>query len=645
MDSLTELLGGDTEAGRVLDTVTTAMEQEGDLTTAAAVAMRERISETVLPGLVVLFDDLLGHKLPRWTALQQREILTESPSGGAEGVDTIGALAELRHRVEQATAATLEARRTLCDIETAGVPAGELLDAAQGLLSAVIRRSTVFTAPPPQVLKTTNKFNVAVTCLAGNAVEMTQTPIVRLSVLSEAQARELHAADAADDLETAALIGTGRAGHGTFSKGEAEMTFDQPTDSTTAWFRGTALRSVKRAAAGKGGASKGDLAVTEEKFAVVARTTLSVEGQLVPVVTMSPPVVVIVHGMQLHNARATILWDSAYLATDRVPFEVPDCAPWETVAELLQGAFRAVTGSELTEEQLTFLGSKLAPPEAELSGPPDVVYWKQFNKTPLPGRGFTFWEWFCCGADLIHKCLDRPWHEGSIIGFVGKERVGEWLTGCGPGTFVIRFSESVLGGVTVSWVSMTEMGPQVLHLQPWYAKDFGMRSLVDRLNDLQQFDMLYPDIPKAVAFPPPPSGADVGDYVGTQVVCRMDAGLGGIGAAQDLGSPRSDYGSPAAAAPADFGPTDLDAVTAAPTLPPLPPAPPVGYVGSVGGDNPSRPLSLNLGDLLADVAEPLDLSDLGFDLGGGPDDTPHAHGGHTVGYSGLFPLRSQRDIL
>lgn len=41
---------------------------------------------------------------------------------------------------------------------------------------------------------------------------------------------------------------------------------------------------------------------------------------------------------------------------------------------------------------------------------------------------------------------------------------------------------------------------KVIMLQPFTAKDFAIRSLADRLNDLNHLLYLYPDIPKENAF-------------------------------------------------------------------------------------------------------------------------------------------------
>ena len=41
---------------------------------------------------------------------------------------------------------------------------------------------------------------------------------------------------------------------------------------------------------------------------------------------------------------------------------------------------------------------------------------------------------------------------------------------------------------------------QVYNLQPFTADDFNIRSLADRIHDLEHLTHLYPDIPKDTAF-------------------------------------------------------------------------------------------------------------------------------------------------
>lgn len=57
------------------------------------------------------------------------------------------------------------------------------------------------------------------------------------------------------------------------------------------------------------------------------------------------------------------------------------------------------------------------------------------------------------------------------------------------------------GGITIAWVEHTvDQIPQIVMLQPFCHKDFAIRSLGDRIKDLNQCVHLYPDIPKDKAF-------------------------------------------------------------------------------------------------------------------------------------------------
>lgn len=41
----------------------------------------------------------------------------------------------------------------------------------------------------------------------------------------------------------------------------------------------------------------------------------------------------------------------------------------------------------------------------------------------------------------------------AIMGFVKKKQAEEMLASCPCGTFLLRFSDSELGGITIAWVS------------------------------------------------------------------------------------------------------------------------------------------------------------------------------------------------
>jgi len=80
---------------------------------------------------------------------------------------------------------------------------------------------------------------------------------------------------------------------------------------------------------------------------------------------------------------------------------------------------------------------------------------------------------------------------------VSKAYVTEMLQNCAPGTFMLRFSDSELGAISISF---TDGSNEVFHLSPSNSKDLNTRSLADRIRDLQQLTYLYPNIPKMDAF-------------------------------------------------------------------------------------------------------------------------------------------------
>ncbi|CAH1242242.1 STAT5B [Branchiostoma lanceolatum] len=226
--------------------------------------------------------------------------------------------------------------------------------------------------------------------------------------------------------------------------------------------------------------------------------------------TMSLPIVVIVHGNQDSNAWATILWDNAFAEPNRSPFCVPAEVTWSQLASALNCKWTYVNGRPLSESNMKYLAAKAFninnPPESEDFGQTKIS-WSQFNKEPLqPNRSFTFWQWFDGVMELTKKNLKGPWRMGTvhfswtILGFVNKDRARDtMLMSKQNGTFLLRFSDSEIGGITIAWVAQDPNNPsdrQVWNLQPFTTRDFGIRSLADRIHDLPHLVNLYPDIPK-----------------------------------------------------------------------------------------------------------------------------------------------------
>ncbi|KAL1414569.1 hypothetical protein MTO96_007355 [Rhipicephalus appendiculatus] len=315
-----------------------------------------------------------------------------------------------------------------------------------------------------------------------------QPPQVKVSIISEGQANALLKSE---------KVGVGEAS-GDILNNTGTMEYHQATRQLSVSFRNMQLRKIKRAE------KKGTESVMDEKFALLFQSQFKVGGgELVfQVWTLSLPVVVIVHGNQEPHAWATVTWDNAFAEPSRVPFAVPDKVPWHQLGEVLSMKFKSATGRGLSEDNLRYLAGKIFRGQPIKDGNNTLVSWSQFCKEPLPERNFTFWEWFYAIMKVTREHLRALWNDSVVWGFVGRREADEMLRqGCN-GTFLLRFSDSELGGVTIAWLheDPQQDSKEVIMIQPFTSRDFTIRSLADRVSDLQQLTFMYPDIPKDQAF-------------------------------------------------------------------------------------------------------------------------------------------------
>ncbi|KAM8980047.1 signal transducer and activator of transcription 6 isoform X2 [Sarcophilus harrisii] len=383
-----------------------------------------------------------------------------------------------------------------------GGAAGELEPSVQAalngrldeVLQTLVTSSFLVEKQPPQVLKTQTKFQAGVRFLLGFRLLGTpaKTPLVRADMVTEKQARELNHPQGS---------GAGVESTGEITNNTVPLENSIPGNCCSALFKNLLLKKIKRCE------RKGTESVTEEKCAVLFSTsfTLGPNNLTFHLQALSLPLVVIVHGNQDNNAKATILWDNAFSEMNRIPFMVAERVPWEKMCETLNLKFMAEVGTSqgLLPEHFLFLAQKIFNDNSlnMETFQNRTVSWAQFNKEILLGRGFTFWQWFDGVLDLTKRCLRSYWSDRLIIGFISKQYVNNLLHGEPDGTFLLRFSDSEIGGITIAHIIRAQDGtPQIENIQPFSAKDLSIRSLGDRIRDLAQLKNLYPKKPKDEAF-------------------------------------------------------------------------------------------------------------------------------------------------
>ncbi|CAG6021366.1 signal transducer and activator of transcription 6 isoform 1-T4 [Menidia menidia] len=421
-----------------------------------------------------------------------------------------------------------------------GEPITDLQERLRKLLKVLIESSLVVDKQPPQVIKTQSKFSTTVRFLIGDKIAPGKPVLLKAQIINELQARNLGSVPSENV--------------GELINNSAVLEHNPSSKNTCATFRNMSIKKIKRAD------RKGSESVTEEKFALLFCTEIAITGCDTPyrVQMISHPVVVIVHGSQDNNALATIIWDAAFSEPDRMPFVVPDCVPWRLMYSTLNSKFTSEvqTNHNLDQFNQHFLAQKIfgrSDFTEDFSNM--MVSWSQFNKEVLPGRTFTFWQWFEGVMELTKKHLKTYWSDGLIFGFIGKQHIHLILKDRPDGTFLLRFSDSEIGGITIAYVSNTGGGQMIQNIQPFTKRDLEIRSLGDRIRDIHEIKVLYPDFAKNEVFKkfysgpqqPPATGyipVTLQTRVGTDSTPRadnIDADDGGfsLGAPSPAGSSNS----------------------------------------------------------------------------------------------------------
>ncbi|XP_041857337.1 signal transducer and activator of transcription 4-like isoform X2 [Melanotaenia boesemani] len=274
-------------------------------------------------------------------------------------------------------------------------------------------------------------------------------------------------------------------------------------------FRHLQLKEKKYINGTKGNESL--LSVTEELHSLSFEACFTVQGLAIDLETFSLPLVVISNVSQLPGGWASVMWYN--LLTDEprnlVFFGNPPPANWSQLSEVLSWQFSSFAGRGLNKDQLAMLGEKLLGQHASCGD--YQVSWSKFSKENILGKPFSFWMWLDSILELIKKHLQPVWSENYIMGFVSKEMERALLKDKEPGTFLLRFSESHLGGITFTWVEHSDSGDVKFNsVEPYTKNALSSLPFADIIRDYKVISdgvvpenplkFLYPDIPKDEAF-------------------------------------------------------------------------------------------------------------------------------------------------
>ncbi|XP_068449573.1 signal transducer and activator of transcription 2 isoform X1 [Clinocottus analis] len=272
-------------------------------------------------------------------------------------------------------------------------------------------------------------------------------------------------------------------------------------------FRHLTLKEQKSGGGGKG-VSDISLSVTEELHVIYFDTVFEMKGVSVELQALSLPVVIISNSSQQQSAWASILWFNMLSVDtkDVMFFANSPAATWLQFGEMLSWQFLSATKRGLNEDQLEMIAHRLFGKQQKYDT--CKVAWSKFSKENTPD---TFWVWFDGILVMVKTFLEDLWRDGLIMGFVSKGKEKSLLKKKQRGTFLLRFSESVIGGITFSWVEITITGePEVKTVQPFTKVDLCQIPFHEIIRNYQILEAenipenpllyLYPNIPKDEAF-------------------------------------------------------------------------------------------------------------------------------------------------
>ncbi|XP_033833624.1 signal transducer and activator of transcription 1a isoform X1 [Periophthalmus magnuspinnatus] len=290
------------------------------------------------------------------------------------------------------------------------------------------------------------------------------------------------------------------------------MNMEESNGSLAAEFRHLQLKEQKVAGNKH---NEVPLIVTEELHSLSFESELQLNqsGLDIRLEATSLPVVVISNVCQLPSGWASILWYNMLTTEPKNLkfFLSPPAAKWSQLSEVLSWQFSSVTKRGLNQEQLNMLADKLLGAKAKRN-PDGLIPWTKFCKQSAVEKAFPFWLWIEGILDLIKRHLLAQWNDGSIMGFISKEREKHLLSDKCPGTFLLRFSESSReGAITFTWIEHDVHGkPMYRSVEPYTKKELFAVTLPDIIRTYKVMAVenipenplrfLYPNIPKDKAF-------------------------------------------------------------------------------------------------------------------------------------------------
>ncbi|KAL5254826.1 hypothetical protein ACHWQZ_G014308 [Mnemiopsis leidyi] len=468
--------------------------------------MNAQMGEVVV-GLLTLFDDILrklkvAHdyilkEIDDWKEEQRRGMISGKQPPSLDYIerdacllaDTLTSCAGYYARLQDHLEEMAENRNLITHFHS------EILNFIRGLMY----KCFIIEKQPPQVLKRDTKFSAAVRIIAGERWGFAiKQPLLKVYLVNAEQAQAI--LNSNGDVRDVQVCGD-------VVNGEKVMDYSTQTKTVHCHLKNMVVKKLSRAADRRAAEL-----VTEEKFGVYFQCLVHVpykesysphphssradSKKTLPAVSL--PVTVTVHGSQSSAAEATIFWDNSFAPRNRDSFAHPGAQPWGELKARISDCFMKNTDRYLNEDALRYLGMKVLNLDSADDLDSKPVSWQAFSKDTLkkPDRTFTFWEWLYSCIDLIKKHFLPMWKDNLIEGFISKARTEALLKSAEPHTFLLRFSDSNQGMISISLKQRDESIKHIIYS----AAELKRLDLAQRILDPDVLRYLYPHHPKEMKF-------------------------------------------------------------------------------------------------------------------------------------------------
>ncbi|KAL3076275.1 hypothetical protein niasHS_013546 [Heterodera schachtii] len=366
-----------------------------------------------------------------------------------------------------------------------------ILETLTKLLCMLVTQSFVVAVQPDPVLKTQHKFVAEVRLLIGERLGIKQQLIntnVTVKIIAEEEAKLLSTGQLNEkDIKTV----------GSISNDFEKLMLDERGHMASKFNNSKLSRIAHRKPPAKGSLQSNQSAqtATDQKYALLFHITPFQLGNLgkFDVWTLSLPIMDC-------DAQAVILWQRAFSSVNRT--NASDdvlVVSWTDLSQVLRHKFSLFTGAHrpLNESDLAYLGDKLGIYNQTDNKP---ITFQRFAKQNLWDEvNFSFWEWFFLIMQLIKQKLLKFWDEGWLAGFISKQDASSQMLMSPHPTFLLRFSDTQTGAVSVGFVCEEDGIKVPFHLHPFTIKDLDILSMASRLRtcpQLKEIRYLHPNFDK-----------------------------------------------------------------------------------------------------------------------------------------------------